>query len=44
MGVFYSPYHAYQAVTWAMEISLEDHQDKLNPFIWDKMVIILPVS
>ena len=38
MGLADSPYHAFQAVTWAKELALVNIQDKRNTFRWERVV------
>ena len=41
MGLMDSPYHAYQAVTYAKSISLGDRRDSDDPFSWDRLAVNL---
>ena len=41
MGLMDSPYHAYQAVTYAKSIYLGDRRDYDDPFSWDRLAVNL---
>ena len=42
MGLTYSPYRAWQAVTWAKCIAMGERLKSNNPSAWDKVVLDLP--
>ena len=42
MVLMLSPYHAYQAVSVAREVTLGDKESKDNPFRWSELALYFP--